>query len=136
MMWATIFTIAIAFLLLKKRKVKEFFLFLAILFVILFPSFETFIESYVNLPLRKFFNYNHEATKMFFSSFPSIIKIIFLVISSISIAYFIYTFAIKFLLGIKQQEFVQTISNQTKHTPNKKIGFTFTFKKPNEKISA
>jgi diacylglycerol kinase len=135
MIWATALTIALALFLLKKRKIKEFCLFLAIMFVLLFPSFNSFIESNINLPIRQWISQNHEYTKILISSLPSIIKLINLVFLSISVSYFVYVLILKIILTHKKQQLIQPIKCN-KHKPSKKIGFIFTFKKPNEKITA
>lgn len=136
MFWATIFTLTIAVLLLKKRKVKEFFLFLAILIVLFLPSFESFFDIYINLPLKKFAFYNHEATKLMFSSLPAIIKMVFFVFSSISIACVVYYQTIKYILHFKSKEQIESVINCHKESCGLCHKLFISFKKPNMKITA
>ena len=135
MIFATIISIFMAFLLLKKRKVKEFFLFLGILFIITFPSLETFIEQNIHLPIKNLFNYNSEATRTFINSLPSLLKLFYL-FSSITITYFAFEFLFSLFLNQTSNRNFIHIANSNFAFFNKKLKNLFLFDKPNMKLTA
>jgi len=133
MIIATLTTIFIAFLLLKKKKLKEFFLVLEILIIVSFPSLETFIETNIHLPIKNFLNINSEITKTLTNFLPSIIKLLYL-LSSVTIAYYALKYSLKFILNHNN---TQSITTNQKHYSFYKLSKNlFTFKKPNAKILA
>lgn len=133
MVFATLTTIFVAFLLLKKKKIKEVFLVLGILLIFSFPSLETFIQTNINLPIKNLINVNSEITKTLTNAIPSIIKLLYL-FSSITITYCVFKYSLNLALNYNHtQPTTITKKHYSFYEISKNI---FTFEKPNAKISA
>ena len=136
MFYPLLATLIIISLILFKKRIKEILLCVAILFVLLLPSFESFIDVYFNIPLSKFIHINNETAKYILYAFTTFFKQVAMITSTVISFYFLYQNLKSFFILEKTQK-IEKVSKKEKNIPsNSKIGTIFTFEKPNMKLTA
>lgn len=136
MIYPTVATIIFATLILFRKRIKEFFLCWAIIFVLFLPNLSPIIEMYFQIPLSRMIYINNETFRIILSSILTFFKFLAVLTATITAFYFIYQKIVNlFFLPTKQT--IGNISNNNKNIPsNKKIGNIFAFSKPNTKMTA